>query len=115
MATGFVLGELYTMERTRRKRALLQLGSGMIALFSLLRATNLYGNPPAGQGGVSQGDFHLQPTISETIILFLDVEKYPPSLQFLLMTLGPSLLVLAWLDREQVPRGLKALWVFGRV
>ncbi len=115
MAAGFVLGEIYLMERTRRKKLLMQSGLAMIALFCLLRTTNLYGNPPAGPSGVSQGDFHLQNTIAKTIILFLDVEKYPPSLQFLLMTLGPSFLMLAWLDQEQVPRGWRALWTFGRV
>jgi len=53
--------------------------------------------------------------MAKTIILFFDMEKYPPSLQFLLMTLGPSFLILAWLDREQVPRGWRPLWTFGRV
>jgi uncharacterized membrane protein len=115
MAAGYVLGPLYTMDRTRRKKLLMLLGAGMIALFFFLRLTNLYGNPPGGLGGVSQGDFHLQPTLAKTVILFLDVEKYPPSLQFLLMTIGPSFLLLAWLDRERVPRGLTALWIFGRV
>jgi uncharacterized membrane protein len=115
MAAGFVLGQLYTMERARRRKWLLLLGSGMIALFALLRLTNAYGNPATGLGGVSQGDFHVQPTTAKTLILFADVEKYPPSLQFLLMTVGPSLLILAWLDRERVPRGMGALWMFGRV
>jgi uncharacterized membrane protein len=115
MAAGYVLGPLYTMERARRKKLLMLLGAGMITLFFFLRLTNLYGNPPAGLGGVSQGDFHLQPTLAKTVILFLDVEKYPPSLQFLLMTIGPSFLLLSWLDRERVPRGLTALWIFGRV
>ena len=115
MAVGYLLGSLYTLDRDRRKQWLLRLGLGMIALFAALRLTNLYGNPPAGLGGVSQGDFHSQPTLPKTIILFLDVEKYPPSLQFLLMTIGPSLLLLAWLDSNTVPRGLSALWTFGRV
>lgn len=115
MAAGYALGPLYTMERERRKKRLLQLGASMVLLFLVLRVTNLYGNPPVGLGGVSQGEFHLQPTLEQTIMLFLDVEKYPPSLQFLLMTLGPSLLLLACLDRNQVPRGMKALWIFGRV
>ena len=115
MAAGYVFGQLYPMERARRKKWLLLLGSGMIVLFVLLRLTNVYGNPGAGLGGVSQGDFHIQPTIAKTVILFLDVEKYPPSLQFLLMTIGPSFLILAWLDRERVPRSLAALWMFGRV
>jgi len=115
MATGYVLGQLYIMQRERRKRRLVWLGTGMTVLFVLLRLTNLYGNPPAGLGGVSQGSFYVQSTVAKTVILFLDVEKYPPSLQFLLMTIGPSLLLLAWLDRERVPRGLTALWTFGRV
>jgi len=89
--------------------------------FIFLRATHLYGNPPAGLGGVSQGPWHIQPTFEKTLILFLDVEKYPPSLQFLLMTLGPSLLLLAWLDkrldqREGKPSAvLSPLLTFGRV
>jgi uncharacterized membrane protein len=115
MAAGYVLGSLYTLDREPRKQWLIRLGLGMIAIFATLRLTNLYGNPLARLGGVSQGDFHLQPTLSKTIILFLDVEKYPPSLQFLLMTIGPSLLLLAWLDRDTVPRSLSALGTFGRV
>lgn len=115
MAAGYVLGTLYTLDLQRRKQWLVRLGCGITVLFVVLRLTNLYGNPPAGLGGVSQGDFHIQPTLAKNIILFLDVEKYPPSLQFLLMTIGPSFLLLAWLDRETVPRALSALWTFGRV
>jgi len=115
MAAGYILGTLYTMDRERRKQWLLRLGAGAIALFILLRLTNLYGNPPAGLGGVSQGNFHMQTTLAKTVILFLDVEKYPPSLQFLLMTIGPSLLLLAKLDDSTTPRGLNTIWMFGRV
>lgn len=115
MAAGYVLGQLYPMPRERRRRLLRGLGAGMTALFVVLRLSNLYGNPLAGLGGVSQGDFHIQPTLAKTVILFLDVEKYPPSLQFLLMTIGPSFLLLAGLDQERVPRGLGALWTLGRV
>ena len=115
MAAGYVLGQVYEMERERRKKLLRIFGSAMILLFVVLRLTNVYGNPPAGLGGVSQGDFHVQPTIAKTVILFLDVEKYPPSLQFLLMTIGPSLLLLAWFDRECAPWGTGWLLTFGRV
>jgi hypothetical protein len=68
-----------------------------------------------GLGGVSQGDWNIQSTIVKTIILFFDVEKSPPSLQFLLMMIGPSLLLLAWLEREPVSNTLRSLLVFGRV
>jgi uncharacterized membrane protein len=115
MAVGYVFGQLYTIERARRRKLLVMLGSALIVLFIRLRLTNLYGNPPGGLGGVSQGDFHLQPTLEKTVILFLDVEKYPPSLQFLLMTLGPSFLLLAALDRDRIPRGAGPLLTFGRV
>ncbi len=115
MAAGYAFGQLYLMERERRKKLLTILGTVMISAFILLRFSNIYGNPPVGQGGVSQGDFHIQPTIAKTIILLFDVEKYPTSLQFLLMTLGPSFLLLAWLDKSYVPKALGPLLTFGRV
>jgi uncharacterized membrane protein len=115
MAAGYALGRLYELESGRRNRILVQLGMALTLAFVLLRATNLYGNPPVGLGGVSQGDWHIQPTVEKTVILFLDVEKYPPSLQFLLMTLGPSLLLLAWLERVTLPRWTSPLVTFGRV
>jgi uncharacterized membrane protein len=115
MAAGYAFGQLYLMEVARRRRLLTILGTVLIAAFILLRLSNLYGNPPVGQGGVSQGDFHIQPTLEKTIILFFDVEKYPTSLQFLLMTLGPSFLLLAWLDKSNVPKALGPLLTFGRV
>jgi len=92
---GYAFGTVYTLEPERRRKIIFRLGIALTLAFVLLRLTNLYGNPPAGQGGVSQGDWHIQPTLEKTVILFLDVEKYPPSLQFLFMTLGPSLLLLA--------------------
>jgi uncharacterized membrane protein len=115
MAAGYVFGQLYRLDRERRRKLMARLGLGLTLAFLLLRVTNLYGNPPAGRGGVSQGDWHPQPALDKTIVLFLDVEKYPPSLQFLLMTIGPSLLLLAALDQDCVPRGTSPLLVFGRV
>ncbi|MBZ5718898.1 MAG: heparan-alpha-glucosaminide N-acetyltransferase domain-containing protein [Acidobacteriia bacterium] len=118
MAAGYAFGTLYFMEADRRRKWLLRLGLGLTLAFIFLRVTNLYGNPPVGLGGVSQGDWSLQPSLEKTIILFLDVEKYPPSLQFLLMTLGPAFLLLAWLDQKNgKPHGplTAALLTFGRV
>lgn len=113
MALGYAFGALF--QRPDRRRATFILGAGAFLLFVVLRATNLYGNPPALPGGVTPGDFSVQPTVEKTVILFFDTEKYPPSLQFLLMTLGPSLLALAWLDGKRVGTLAKALIVFGRV
>lgn len=119
MGAGYAFGSLYLLPQDRRSKWIARLGLALTLAFIFLRVTNLYGNPPVGQGGVSQGDWHLQPTVEKTVILFLDVEKYPPSLQFLLMTLGPSLLFLAWLDKrtsQQLTTGLvSVLAVFGRV
>jgi uncharacterized membrane protein len=120
MGAGYAFGTLFLLEAERRQKLIFRLGLACTLAFILLRATNIYGNPPAGLGGVSQGDWHIQPTVEKTVILFLDVEKYPPSLQFLLMTLGPSFLLLAWLDkrgsREARPSGLASvLVIYGRV
>jgi uncharacterized membrane protein len=120
MGAGYAFGTVYLLDPERRRRLIARLGLGLTLAFILLRATNFYGNPPAGLGGVSQGDWHIQPTLEKTVILFFDVEKYPPSLQFLLMTLGPSLLLLAWLDKrtsnQSTASGVtSALLVFGRV
>ncbi len=130
MGAGYAFGAVYLLEPDRRRKLMVRLGLILTLAFVLLRVTNLYGNPPAGQGVVSQGEWHIQPTIEKTVILFFDVEKYPPSLQFLLMTLGPSFLLLACLDTQTTDRqttdkrtsqqstisGLaSALVVFGRV
>jgi uncharacterized membrane protein len=115
MAAGYAFGKLYEFDAGRRIKIMFRLGLVLTIAFILLRATNLYGNPPVGLGGVSQGDWHVQPTVEKTIILFLDVEKYPPSLQFLLMTMGPSLLLLAWLEKSNLPRWTGPLVTFGRV
>ena len=64
---------------------------------------------------MSQGDWHVQPTLAKTVILFFDVEKYPPSLQFLLMTLGVICFLLWGAERWRDSRVLAPLIVFGRV
>jgi uncharacterized membrane protein len=119
MGAGYAFGTIYLLEPDRRRKLIARLGLVLILAFVLLRATNFYGNPPISQAVVSQGDWHVQPTVEKTVILFLDVEKYPPSLQYLLMTLGPSLLLLAWLDRRTSQQALSGpasvLLIFGRV
>ena len=121
MAGGFALGALYKLDAAHRRRLLTRIGLGAILLFVVLRATNWYGNPVPPFTLVSPGDFHPQASLARSIILFLDPEKYPPSLQFLLMTIGPGLLALAWLERIRLsaPTGLSAIAskvvVFGRV
>jgi uncharacterized membrane protein len=92
---GYSMGALFEGNSASNRRTLLYSGAGALVLFGLLRVTNLYGNPAAGIAHSTPGDWHVMPTLSKTIILFLDVEKYPPSLQYLLMTLGGIFILLA--------------------
>jgi uncharacterized membrane protein len=100
MACGYVLGRVMLKEPSHRQRILLFLGSTLTLAFVVLRALNAYGNPAAGVAASSPGQWHRLPTTLMTMVYFLDTEKYPPSLQFLLMTIGPSLLLLSWADRS---------------
>jgi uncharacterized membrane protein len=92
---GFSMGRLFGDGSDKNRRILLCAGAGALMLFAILRATHAYGNPGAAIAHSTPGAWHLEPTISQTIILFFDVEKYPPSLQYLGMTLGPILILLA--------------------
>jgi uncharacterized membrane protein len=110
MAAGYALGHILTREKERRRKWLLRLGAIMTLAFVLLRFTNLYGNP---------WPFAAQETMEKSIIAFFNVAKYPASLQFLLMTLGPALILLAWFDRFNFRSRRswlgKKILVFGRV
>lgn len=104
MALGYALGPLFEMESSRRRAWLVRLGVGAVAAFVLLRALDVYGDPKP---------WSMQSTPLFTALSFINCEKYPPSLAFLLMTLGPALLLLA-----SVPERLRAsrfLLVFGQV
>lgn len=97
MILGFLLGSLYhdlsPEGAARRQRVLTALGAGAILLFVALRFSNLYGDPHPWQP-IDRG-------AAFTVAEFLNTEKYPPSLLFLLMTLGPVLLVLPLLERAR--------------
>ena len=90
MAAGYVFGHLLLREPRERQELLLRLGAALTLSFVLLRATNVYGDASA---------WAVQKNWWFTIFSFLNCTKYPPSLLYLLMTLGPALLVLAWLDK----------------
>jgi uncharacterized membrane protein len=113
MAAGFAFGTI--LERPDRRKMILTLGTSMTALFLLLRGFNLYGNGVAGYP-YSVGHWNVQPSVSSSVISFLNTEKYPPSLDYLLMTLGPALILLGLLDNSKAERGLsRVLLVYGRV
>ena len=117
MASGFVFGKV--LLRPDRRKWILMLGITATALFFLLRGINLYGNGIAGlQFGYprSAGPWSVQPSRTLTVISFFNTLKYPPSLDYLLMTLGPVLIVLGLLDGANAERGLSRIFlVFGRV
>ena len=119
MALGYIFGKLFDKPVDQRVRLMLLLGGVATTAFLVLRAFNAYGNPVAGVAGSSPGQWHPQSTVAMSIVSFLDLEKYPPSLQFLLMVLGPSLILFAVIDRfgasERFERWATPIVIFGRV
>jgi uncharacterized membrane protein len=117
MAAGFAFGSL--LQRPDRRKWILAIGISATALFFVLRLLNGYGNGVAGLPfgyPRSAGAWSVQPTLSLTVISFFNTLKYPPSLDYLLMTLGPSLILLGLLDKSKAERGLsRVLMVYGRV
>jgi uncharacterized membrane protein len=105
MALGYCFGRVVDMTPDRRRRIMMSLGLALIAGFVLLRSVNWY------------GDMHpwtTQVNPLMTALSFLNCTKYPPSLSYLLMTLGPALLILGCLDGIQLKTS-NPLIVFGRV
>ena len=117
MASGYALGAL--LLRQDHGKLVLRIGVFLTLAFFVLRGLNHYGNSFANGPGFipsSVGPWTVQPTLTLTIISFFDTLKYPPSLDYLLMTLGPALIALAWFDRVHAEGGIaRILLVFGRV
>jgi uncharacterized membrane protein len=105
LALGYALGPVLLAPDERRRRTLLRLGSALAAGFLLLRAWNGYGDPAR---------WTISPDRGRMVLSFLDTTMNPPSPLFLLMTLGPALLVLAVADRWRGVAG-DVLVVLGRV
>ena len=99
MAVGFAAGAIYDLDPAARRRILVRSGLAFIGAFVALRAVNAYGDP---------SPWSVQATPVMTVLSFLRTTKYPPSLQFLLMTIGPVLLLLAWFERRRVGAARRA-------
>ena len=104
MAAGYAFGRVLIFEASRRKKVCLLIGFSAIALFLLLRGFNLYGDPFPWLRG----------SRVPAVLAFLNTTKYPASLCFLLMTLGPTIASIPLLESASgpVPRLVS---VFGRV
>ncbi len=87
MALGYLIGPIFYIDKIKRNRYLLILGTSTIILFLILRTLNIYGDPLTWEVQTRGGIF--------TILSFINTTKYPASLLFILMTLGPALLLLA--------------------
>jgi uncharacterized membrane protein len=105
MSLGYCLGPIFLWDAARRQRFLIRLGLALTAAFIVLRAINVYGDPVR---------WSHQASALFSALSFLNTTKYPPSLDFLLMTLGPALAVMGWLERFHFSFANPVI-VFGRV
>lgn len=105
MALGYCFGKVYQLEAAARKKLLIQIGLATIAAYFFIRGINIYGDP---KPWAVQDNFML------TVISFFNTEKYPPSLQYLLMTLGPSMLLLAWFETLK-GKAMDIISIYGKV
>lgn len=104
-AVGYALARVFAWEAERRRRVLWIVGLTAVAMYLVLRGWNVYGDP-IPWSRQADGLF--------TFLSFINANKYPPSLLFLLMTLGPAMLILRTLDRG-TPGWLKPVITYGRV
>ena len=107
MMAGYAIGKWYTrdFDATVRRKRLLMVGIAAVVLFIILRFINIYGDPAL---------WSTQKNIVFTALSFINCTKYPPSLLYTLMTLGPILMILSWMEGKEL-NFLKPALVFGRV
>jgi uncharacterized membrane protein len=114
MALGYVTGNLYRLAPRWRRMGLGLAGLAVLGVFIGLRFWNVYGDPNPWSVPSADNAAHFT-TWQRYICSFVNTEKYPPSLLFLGMTLGPALLFLAVADGRQPGWLGKRLIVFGSV
>ncbi len=114
ISLGYALGPVVLRSAPERRALYVRAGAALTALFLVLRAINVYGDPRP---------WSPQGSLAMTVVSFLRCEKYPPSMLFLMMTIGPALLLLAAIDRREEgtgggargrDRAFDALALFGR-
>jgi len=105
MAAGYAFGSVFSWPVELRRRSTLALGIALTLAFVIVRGINLYGNPRP---------WVAQDTLLKTVFAFIDCHKYPPSLDYVLMTIGPALILLSIFEKG-TPKLLRPAIVFGRV
>ena len=106
MSAGYAFGAVMTMETKRRDNICVAIGVAAIVLFFLLRTVDGYGDPRHWRA--------IAPTQAPAFLRYINTSKYPASLDFLLMTLGPTILLMPLFDRARGKIG-EIVATFGRV
>jgi uncharacterized membrane protein len=106
MSLGYAFGSLYRLNEPARKRILYRLGAAVTIAFVVIRFINVYGDA---------NRWSHQATAMRTFLSFLNTSKYPPSLLFLMMTIGPALIFLAFFDERRRGAISKVFITYGRV
>jgi uncharacterized membrane protein len=110
MALGYAFGRVVLLPGTERRRRSLQLGVVALALFAILRMTRVYGDPIV---------FHPSGTLSQRVMAFFQVTKYPPSLDYTCATLGFLLLLFVLIDKaleaRWITKAMDIVEIYGRV
>jgi uncharacterized membrane protein len=107
MVMGYCMGKLFepAFNALKRRKILIYLGLGLVLLFFVLRGINEYGNPfpwSEQRNGIY------------TFLSFMNVQKYPPSLMYVCITIGPALIFLALTEKIQNKLG-SVLIIYGKV
>jgi uncharacterized membrane protein len=105
MSLGYCIGTMFELDPHRRTQRFVYLGAASLTAFALLRIPNVYGDPSA---------WALQSTTPHTLLSVVNVQKYPPSLQYLLIALGGALLLLTLFESAR-GRVSEVLRTFGSV
>jgi len=106
MLAGYAFGSLYRRNERQRRRALLLLGSAIVVGFVVLRLINIYGDP---------APWTMRFGAAKAALSFLALSKYPPSLLYLMMTIGPGILFLLFAERRSSGPLARMFVTFGRV
>jgi uncharacterized membrane protein len=106
MILGYCFGKLFTTYSGKeRRKIIIMFGIGVTLLFIILRTINIYGDPKL---------WSRQDNFVSTVFSFIDTQKYPPSLLYAAMTLGPGILFLSFFERTKNAI-TDIIVVFGRV